>query len=122
MSKARFGFLLGVLLFLAVCYLVLSVSQSPPPSRLVPLFSEDKFYAFIEGTSITLPGGGSLVIHKDRIESLRIEPVSKGDQVTFELVNDEGRYSVEGYLSLHNSDGDYYPIVNLGRGWGISKQ
>lgn len=122
MSKGRFVFLLGVLLFLAVCYLVLSVSQSPPPSRLVPLFSEDKFYAFIEGTSIALPDGGSLVIHRDRIESLRIEPVSKGDQVTFELGSDKGRYSVKGYISLHNTDGHYDPIVNLGRGWDISKQ
>ena len=121
MSKGRFVFLLGVLLFLAVCYLVLSVSQSPPPSKLVPLFSEDKFYAFIEGTSIALPDGGSLVIHRDRIESLRIEPVSEGDQVTFELGSDKGRYSVEGYISLHNTEGYYDPIVNLGRGWEISK-
>jgi hypothetical protein len=121
-SKGRFIFLLGVLLFLAVCHLVVSVSQSPPPSRLVPLFTEDEFYAFIEGASIAPPDGGSLVIHRDRIESLRIEPVSEGDQVTFELGSDDGRYFVEGYISLHNTEGHYYPIVNLGRGWDISKQ
>lgn len=123
MHRNRPRLLWGVLLILAVGYLVVSLSRSPIPSKAKPLFSsKEEIAEFIEGQSIALPDGRSLVIHRDQVKSLRIEPAPEANQVTFELGDDGERYAVNGYMSLHYSDGTSYPMVNLGLGWYVSKK
>ena len=90
MSKARLVFLLGVLLFLAVCYLVMmifGVHQSPSTKKAMPWLTQEKFYQFIEGQRIALPNGESLILHGEQIESLSIEPRGEGPESEFAEVS-----------------------------------
>jgi hypothetical protein len=126
-SRSRRVLLLSVLLSLAVCSLIVSVSRTPSTKKATPWLTEEKFYQFIGGQSLALPGGESLTLHQDQIESLRIEaggqgPESEAADVSFVVRTDQGRYGVQGMMSLHNSDGNRFPIVNLGRGWNVSKK
>ncbi|WP_165070901.1 hypothetical protein [Paludisphaera rhizosphaerae] len=115
-------FLLCVLVLLSVCYLTVSLSPWPVAPKHEPVFSSDEaFYEFVEGQPIQLPDGGAFVVHRAQVELLRMEPASDGDQVAFDLCGDGERYSVDGFVSLHNSDGVVSPIVNLGKGWFVSK-
>ncbi len=130
MSKGRLGVLLGVLLFLTVCYLAMTVTGgSPWPStgKATLWLTQEKFYQYIEGDPIALPDGESLTIHREQIESLSIEPggqapESEAAEVSFVVRTDHGRYGVQGSMSLHTSDMYQYPIVNLGKGWYVTKK
>jgi hypothetical protein len=119
--------LLSALLFLAVCYLIVSFYQSPSRKKFTLWLTQEGFYKFIEGKSLALPDGESLTLHKEQIESLTIEPggdgaESEAAEVSFVVRTDRMRYGVQGVMSLHSMDGTSYPIVNLGRGWNVSKR
>ena len=127
MSKGRLVGLLGALLILAACYLAVNLRQSPSSARAKAWLDSESFYRFVDGELLALPDGGSLVLHNQRIESLAIEPGGDGTEpkaaeVSFVVRTDQARYGVRGVMSLHNMDGDTYPIVNLGRGWDVSKK
>ena len=127
MSRARLGLLLGLLLFLTVCLLVMRRPLSPSTRKAALWLTQEKFYQYIEGEPIALPDGESVTPHRGQLEALHIEPGgdapgSGAAEVSFVVRTDHGRYGVQGIMSLHNSDGIRYPIVNLGRGWDVTKQ
>lgn len=130
MSRGRLVFLVRVLLLLAVCYLVMTVGGeylSPSTGKTTLWLTQEKFYQYIESHPIALPNGESLTLHRGQIESLSIEPggqapESEAAEVSFVVRSDQGRYGVQGSMSLHNSDMDRYPIVNLGKGWYVTKK
>jgi hypothetical protein len=101
-SRSRRVLLLSVLLSLAVCSLIVSVSQTPSTKKATPWLTEEKFYQFIGGQSLALPGGESLTLYQDQIESLRIEAGGQGPEsseaadVSFVVRTDQGRYGVQG--------------------------
>jgi hypothetical protein len=129
-SRGRIGFLLGMLLFLTVCYLVAMVvsGYQSPSTKKVPLWmTRENFYQHIEGKPIALPDGKSLTLHGEQIESLSIEPggeapESDAAEVSFVVRTDRWRYKMHGFLSLHISDIYKSIIINLGRGWDVTKE
>jgi hypothetical protein len=134
-SRSRLGFLLFVLLFLAACHLIASLNHLPLRKKGTFWLTQEKFYQYIEGETIALPDGAgissqerkSLTLHREQIESLKIEPAgegpeSEGAQVTFIVRTDQGRYMAQGFMSLHKVEGIYCPIVNLGLGWNVTKK
>jgi hypothetical protein len=129
-SRGRLVFLLGVLLLLAVCYLVMTVVSEyllPSTGKTTLWLTQEKFYQYIESHPIALPNGESLILHREQIESLSIEPggqapESEAAEVSFVVRTDQVRYDVQGSMSLHTSDIDRYPIVNLGQGWYVTKK
>jgi hypothetical protein len=131
--KGRLVVPLTVLLFLAACPLIVRLYRPQAKREDALWLTQEKFYQYIEGKTITLPGGEgsspkegrSLTVDRGQIESLRIEPGGEGPeseaaQVTFIVTTDQGRYTVQGLMSLHGMDGEYHPIVNLGKGWYVS--
>lgn len=135
MSKRRLKILLGLLGFLAVCHLAASTilpyfasTYRPSFKQKPPLWlSKEKFYKFVEGESLALPGGKALTLHKELIESLSMDrggdgPESEAAEVSFVVRAGEQQYDVQGTISFHNSDGHRYPIVNMGVGWAALKK
>jgi hypothetical protein len=92
-----------------------------------PWLSKEEFYRYIDGQQVALPGGEPLTICQEQIEQLSIEPgedapESEGANVSFVVRTPQGRIGLQGLMSLHTSDASRYPIVNLNRGWNVTKQ
>jgi hypothetical protein len=128
--KDRLVFLLGSLLVLSVCYLaipVVSTYEWRSTKKPALWLTHVKFDEYLDGQRIALPDGGSVTIQKARIESLSIEPAneapeSKRVNVSFVLTADQGRYGVQGLVSLYTSDIYESPVVNLCVGWYVTKK
>lgn len=129
MKRRRLYLLLGMLLFLSTYHLVATLMGEVPPthSRKVPAWlTQQMFYQFIDVQTVPLPGGESLTLRKERVESLHIKPTEDPDSeaadVSFVVRTDQGRYRFYGLMDLYHQDETPYLVVNLGKGWAISKE
>jgi hypothetical protein len=121
MGGARFVLLLAVLSVLTLGYLV-SSSLSTSPSSGLPAGSgkggtswltRDAFLAYVDGEAILPPDAQDkpenyIGLKKEQVESLEIEPEGEYARVRFVVETGQGRYAVDGTMTLHNIEGRRY--------------
>lgn len=127
MPRRRVLILLGVLASLGALFSIVNPPRRSLRKRVRLWLTTEKFYQIIEGESIALPDGGWLSLHKDRIDLLRIEPEGDGEEpgffdVSFVVRSEQGSYRVQGVMSLQHIESLRLPMVNLGKGWNVSKE
>jgi hypothetical protein len=125
----------GLLLALTLFCIARDAIRLPSVKNTPSWLEQGKIREFLEGQTLELPDGDGIseprgrtvMLQMERMESLRIEPQDSSEvggtaQISFAYTVGETRYIIQGFVYMHNIDGLYHPIVNLGKGWYVTKQ